>query len=211
MQSPQQESRIVLPFTYRLFLDDHFPDEQKSLASISTFSPQRNTALKSTESLKETMTRASVTSVPVKPSSLHGTFAGPEAEHFLSTDDSESDFDVPDIDVKFGRRPSHEAAEARACEKPIKCGSIAEINDERGLQDPVKERLSLEIKSGFSIWSLMSPGLGIERELSGVSGQRPQESAKISTGRLKKALRSRHFLRIAEKMSDLLKRKRSLD
>lgn len=207
MQSPTQESRAVLSFTYRLFLDDHFPDDGESFAPLPTFSPQPERLTKSTDSLNEILTRASVTSEGTKKCSLGNKLYGNAIENVLFADKLGSD--LSDVDTQIGENTFDGNGKKRDHKKTFKSDSEAEFDNKRRLLGPAKERLSLETKSGFSIWSVMSPNLGLDQEFDKAGLGPPHRSAKINTDRLRVAFRKRHFLRVTQQLSNLLSRKRS--
>ena len=214
MQSLPQESSPALPFTYCLFLDDHFPMERESPLSLSLHIQASSGPDKSPLKYAESRTQASFIAPDPEETFSRSMNSSPTRKGFLSTQDSDSDLEGIDIlvlssdeHVMANEKDPTLRKSRRTCRhlgrvSPSFKGGVETTSLELNTRDRLSER-----KSGFSIWSVISPDLGIDFETNRSSfGTR---SAKVSVKKLRKALRDTHFKRVEGELRKLLGRNRS--
>jgi hypothetical protein len=216
MQRVPQESSQTLPFTYCLFLDDHFPSELQVTSEASQEPQTSKPSLKSGAWISETRTQVSfIAEAPAdvrRDSKEHS----PVRAGFLSTKESGSDCDTQDFlmlssdeemlgDRVDSLRVSGSSWGYRDSDHPTFCeGETTSLELSRSL-------VTLEHKSGFSIWSCISPDLGFSQDLHSNGPSSKKRSAKVSTAKLRRALGKTHFERIEAGLRKLLNRKKSRD
>lgn len=214
MQSLPQESRPTLPFTYCLFVDDHFPSELELPLSLETPSPPPKPSFKSLELLNEALTQTSSVCPGVKGASARPSLGSPVRPGFLS--EKESNSDPESFDVANSSNEDDWFTEENFQVYVKETSSTYKVDSIKGLGKLETSSLELyrsdskaERKSGFSIWSFISPGLGMRRSEDDALSNAHKRKVKVTSNKLRKALRNAHFVRIENKLKSLLNRERS--
>lgn len=215
MQSLPTESTPPLPFTYCLFLDDHFPCERESPLSLSLHVHSASFPSKSPGKSADARTQASFIAPEAEDTFSLSPNDSPARGGFLSAQDSDSDLDAVDIMMSS----CDEAPIGKGADFLPLCvsGELCTFEStsvhfssylETASLEPLeleKAHMKTERKSGFSIWSVISPDLGIGNHETDQSRGRTR-SAKVTAAKLKMALRGSHFQRVERGLRKLLGR-----
>ena len=187
MQSRPSEPSPALSFTYCLFLDDHFPQSTRPCV----FSP--STKLKS--SLQEALTEVSTFSEGTSGLKQSSPLRSP-ARGFLSTDESNSEEEREPETLQKERGSLNNKLEDTFWQREIEWKQ----RESRSLEDL---QTAKDSKSGFSIWSCISPDLGLQKAKSSCL-----TGGKVDGEKLRSALKGSHFQRIESKLRKLLDRRK---
>jgi len=177
--------------------------------SLPTLSPERKNLFPSKNDKHEVLTQDASVNTSVEKKLIRSAEGPIVSGNFLSTDESSSDFDVLEneetcFDNNYNRNNIWTSKS-----KDFSCDKLKLKNEKTGTKSLENSTLEIkeEVKSGFSIWSLMSQDLRLERN--DAQSSSTNKGFKINTFKLRNALRGRHFLRIESKLRKLLNRRKS--
>ena len=192
MQSRPSEPSPALSFTYCLFLDDHFPQPNPSLSSSSSSPPFHYSNQKT--SIEEALTQVSTLSEGEIGKNKVNPLRSP-SRGFLSTDESNSEYESEEAKNSPNKL---EKFNHNNLDEDYKCEEKEEIKG-----DTKSEGQEIDRKSGFSIWSCISPDLGLKINESSCLGEE-----RVTAEKLRRALKQSHFKRIESKLMKLLDRRK---
>ena len=163
MQSIHSESSSELSFTYCLFLDDHFPSVNESEFPLSKNTSTKHMYTKMENSLTEILTQVSTKSEESKDIKKKKTFLTSVRTGFLSTDESNSESESFELNYneKIEKNLNHNNYKEKLHNVDIS-KQEENINQTKSLENL---EIKQEKKNGFSIWSCITPGLGLEENM----------------------------------------------
>lgn len=214
MQSLPQTPTPTLPFTYCLFLDDHFPSELELPSRTSGQSHPHNYFQKTDTLISEIRTQISfVAEAPAEMRRLSKEHS-PITAGFLSAKSSGSDCESQDMlmlssdeEMFLEQVDSLRGSGTSLGDKP--CTRTGSLEVETTSLELSRSLVTLERKSKFSIWSCISPDLGFSLDDKANCLSTKKRSAKVSSAKLRGALGKAHFERIEDRLRKLLNRKKS--